>query len=345
MSIMLKEIEHEPVAVKRCLEENTETIEKLVEAIKRENITSLFIAARGTSYHASVYAKYITEYMIGLPVSLAAPSIFTLYDGHVNLKNSLVIGVSQSGKAEDVLEVLRNANKQGALTVGITNSVGSPIATEAKYHLYCAAGEEISVAATKTFTTQMLLFATLSAYWSGNRGLMSELESLPDKISRTLEMMENINDLVKKYKDMEECFVLARGVNYAIALETALKIQETSYIRAKGFAISDFAHGPIAMIDKKIPVIIYAPEGQSLNNALSMIERLKEEDIELIIVTNSRKLSDHENNIVMIPETQNDIISPFYNAVFAQMFACKLSLARGLNPDKPRMLQKVTITR
>ncbi|HHW48899.1 MAG TPA: SIS domain-containing protein [Clostridiaceae bacterium] len=345
MVLMLNEINEQPEVLKRCMEKNKDSVKKLAEEIRKRNIEWIYIAARGTSDHAGIYGKYIIESELGIPVALAAPSVFTLYQKSVNFKNGMVIGISQSGKAADVLEVIKSAKSQGALTVSITNFPDSPMAQEANFHLDLSAGLEKSVAATKTFTSQMLVLALLVAELSGNDELKKELSLVPENISHILSTADTIKNKVERYRFISECFVLSRGMNYAIALESALKIQETTYTRAKAFATSDFQHGPIAMVDKNIPVIVYAPDGPSLKDTEAMIDKLAELGIELIVVSNKRSVLDKGTCSLSIPHTANDIISPFYNAVVAQLFACNLSLAKGLNPDSPRMLSKVTITK
>ncbi len=342
---MWDEIWEQPVVLTRCLEKNLNSIQKIITAIQTQNIQSICIAARGTSDHAAVYGKYIFELTLGIPVSLAASSVYTIYRKNLKLKDTLVIGISQSGKAADVLEVIKGANQQGAITVAITNAPDSPLATEAKYHLYCEAGIEQSVAATKTFTTQLYLLAQMAAEWSGDKQMKEELLAIPREISHTFEIASQIEAKVERYRFTDECFVLARGINYAISLEAALKIQETTYIRAKAFATSDFQHGPIAMIDGDIPVLIFGPEGPSLKDVSAMAGRLKNANVELIIVSNNQDMLSMGNTAFPIPETKNDMVSPFYNVVIAQMFACRLAITKGLDPDNPRGLNKVTITK
>jgi len=342
---MLEEIKEQPVVLERCIRENAEVVKRIVEDIDKQGIQWIYIAARGTSDHASIYGKYIIESEAGIPVALSAPSVFTLYNKTLKFKNSLVIAVSQSGKAADALEVIRSANKQDALTVSITNAPDSPLAQEAKYHLYCSAGIEKSVAATKTFTSEMMLLAQLTAELAKNSTMSKNLSLVPEYVSSILENSSVIESFVPRYRFMDECFVLSRGTNFAIAMESALKIQETTYARAKAFAISDFQHGPIAMIDRNIPVIIYAPNGPSFVDTSAMINRLAESNIELIVISNNESALSKGTSSFAIPQTDDDLISPFYNAVVAQLFACNLSLIKGLNPDSPRMLQKVTVTK
>ena len=342
---MWSEILEQPEVLERCKNKNSKIISNIVDILYKNNIGNIVIAARGTSNHAAIYGKYVLELLTRKPVSLASPSIFTLYGGGLDVKNSLVIGISQSGMAQDVLEVMKNANNSGAITVGITNYNESPIAKESKVHLNCEAGEEKSVAATKTFTAQMFLLAYLASEWGNNDELKQELIKLPTHLLNVFKVADDIEKNVTRYRFANECFVLARGFNYAIALEAALKIQETTYVRAKAFATSEFQHGPIAMIESNIPVILFVPEGPSFNDLSGMLMKLKESQIETVVVSNNKKILEEGTCAFEIPETNNDAISPFFNAIVAQMFACKLSLVKGLNPDTPRRLSKVTITK
>jgi glucosamine--fructose-6-phosphate aminotransferase (isomerizing) len=282
---------------------------------------------------------------LGVQVALAAPSLFTMYGKNLNFDRTLVLGISQSGKAADVLEVLKAANAAGALTASITNFADSPLAAEAKYHFNLSAGLEKSVAATKTFTAQLTILAVLTAVWADDKALLEEIKKLPLGIEEILNNSGYISEKVQRYRFMNECFVLARGVNYSVALEFALKIQETCYVRAKAYPTSDFYHGPYAMIEKNMPVIVIAPEGPSLKDMKEMILKLKGSGAEIVVVSNNNELLELGDCALRIPDTDNDILSPFYNALIAQTFACNLSLARGLNPDSPRELSKVTITK
>lgn len=345
MTLMWNEILEQPQVLRNCLEANRDTVQEVVKAIQDKEITSVYIAARGTSDHAGTYAKYIIEMVTGIPVAMAAPSILTMYHKSLKLGHALVIGISQSGKAADVLEVIKEGNRQGAVTVSVTNFPDSPMAKEAKFHLSCEAGLEKSVAATKTFTSQMMLLANLAAEWAQDEKMKQELRKVPDLVAETLKLGDEITEKVQRYRFMNECFVLARGVNYPIAMEAALKTQETCYIRAKAYAVSDFHHGPFAMIEEDMPVFVYAPKGPSMNDMVEMLNKLKDKNAEMVIISNNPEILGMGATSFRIPDTENDILSPFLNVAVAQMFACQLSLARGLNPDSPRGLNKVTITR
>lgn len=342
---MLAEIFEQPQIIRRVSEENEHLLEEIVTDLRRCNITNVVIAARGTSDHAAIYGKYVIEYCLGIPVSLAAPSILTIYKKSIDYRHSLVIGISQSGQALDVLEVLQQAENQGAFTISITNFNNSPIAKAAKYHLYTNAGVEESVAATKTFTSQLAMLSLLAAKWSENSDVCSQIKKTPDYIKKVLELESDIENAVQKYAYIEDCFVLSRGINYAIALESALKIQETSYVKAKGYSISDFQHGPFAMIDERTPVLLYVLQGPSYNDGLKMLDKLEKSRAEIVLITDDKQLQNRGSISFVLPYAGCDIVTPLFSVVFTQIFACKLALVKGRNPDSPRGLSKITITK
>jgi len=344
LSKMWEEILEQPNAVECCINYNKEIVKELIAEIELKSIKMVVIAARGTSDHAAIYAKYAIETLKGIPVSLAAPSVITVYDSVLNMSECLVIGISQSGRAEDVRLFLELAKSQGGITVSLTNDLESPLAKEANYHLFCSAGEEKSVAATKTFTTQMTSILYFVSEWANHAELKKEVLLLARGIEETIEINKNIAEVVERYRFMNECFVLARGINYAASMETALKIQETCYVRAKAYATSDFYHGPFAMVDKDMPVLMFLPEGQAYSDAYEMAQKIVGVGADLLVVSNMDDALMLGNVGLRIAETSSDYISPFLNVVVAQMFACELSLAKGLNPDAPRALNKVTIT-
>ena len=345
MTKMLTEIYEQPDIISKVLSASKDKIQGLVTELKQRDINNVVIAARGTSDHAGIYAKYLIEYSLGIPVSLAAPSILTVYSRKIDYSKSLVIGISQSGKALDALEVIKHAHSQNAVTIGITNFADSPIGNEAKYHLFTDAGLESSVAATKTFTAQMAVIALLAGIWADNTTILNALNKLPDGIRSILNREKQIEQTAQKYTYCEDCFILSRGLNYPIALEAALKLQETSYMHAQGYSISDFHHGPFAMIGDHTPVIVFAPEGPTFKDSVEMIDKLQKANAEIILVSNNKELLNRINISFEIPDIQDDTITPFFNVVFAQLFACKLALAKGRNPDSPRGLNKITITK
>ena len=355
-TLMWKEINETPRIFSEIQSVNSEVMSKLVKAIKSSAATNFVAAARGTSNHALVYFKYLLEIYSDYTLSLSSPSVLTLYKGKVNYKNSIIIGCSQSGKAEDVLEVIRLGNEQGAITIGITNDEESPIAKEAKFHLYCGAGEEKSVAATKTFSSQLFLLLWLASEISGMKTDLKQLKILSKEVENFLPQIDELTTkYAQKFKDMKEGFVLSRGITYSIALEATLKLQETCYINMKGYAASEFYHGPMAMVNNETPVIIYAAkndgdeEMQSIVRAdqIKCVEKMLSLGAPVLLVTNDKLLTGRfrKCNDAYINFSVSEEFAMFAFAIFAQMFACKISCAVGNNPDAPRALSKVTITK
>lgn len=342
---MEKEIFEQGRVFADCLKYNEEILNKLSFEIHTKKFSAIVLAARGSSDNAGNYFKYAYESLVGTPVALAAPSVNTIYNGNLNLKNCLVIGVSQSGAAEDVMAVLDNAKKQKATTITITNNLNSKMAKMADYHLFCNAGEEVSVAATKTFTSEMFLLAEIAAKVSGNKEYIENLQNLPVNIEKIFTLHNKIEELAKKYKNVFSILVLARGLNYAIAQETALKLQETSYINARPYAASDFVHGPIAIVDDKTNIILLAPSGSTEKDMVNLKTRLLFAGAKIIMYTDKKEIAEGCADSIILPVSGNDYITPFYNVVISQMLACCLSVERGLNPDAPRGLKKVTITK
>jgi len=317
----------------------------LAKEINDKKIKTAVFSGRGTSDHASIYGQYLFGVKAGLVSSLSMPSCITAYDCEFDFENMLVFGVSQSGKAADALAVLEQANKKNAVTVAVTNDENSPMAKMAKYHLFCNAGEEISVAATKTFTAQMYLLALLYAYMKNDSGFLEELRELPKAVSKLLDNADSIKNQVSRYRYMKEGFVLARGICYPVALEAALKIQETCYIKMKGYAISDFYHGPMAQLDPDVPAIIFAVKGHTFDDAQAMIKKVKEIGISPLVVTDSEELAKENDFSIILPSTKSEFTKPFLLATTAQLFAQYLCVSKGMNPDSPRLLKKVTITK
>lgn len=346
MTKMKQEIFEEPAAMKRCAESNAATLDALAEKLKSAKISNVVVAARGTSDHAGIYGKYIIEGLLGIPVGLSACSVTTLYGSQLNYSGMLVIGISQSGKAADVLEVIKNAKATGAITCTITNTLGSPLADAADYHLYCDAGLEESVAATKTFGTQLYLIAQLVARWADRKDILDKLAKVPENMCQILEQDETIAQIATRYRFMNEAFILSRGINYPIALESTLKIQETNYVRAKGYPISDFHHGPFAMVDEGMPVLVYMSDGPVKNDSMEMFKKLQSVDADILVISDDDELLAQGDLGFKVPYAEKeDMIATFYFALFAQLFAANLADVKGRNPDAPRGLKKITITK
>jgi len=340
-SLMALEIKEEAQKLSECIQINQEKLNQIGDIVRQNNIRFVIYAARGSSDNAGVYFKYLCEIETGLPVAFAAPSVLTLYNGDLKMENTLVIGVSQSGKAKDVLSIVEHAKAQKALTISITNDDESPLALSADFHLGLNVGLEKSVAATKTFTAQMFLLAHIVASISNNQSLKNELDFIPTLINQTYLCEEVIHQLALNYQPIQDCFVLGRGYAYAIADEFALKMQETSYIKAMSFATSDFYHGPFALANKDANFFVLAPKDETIGNSQEIIEQIEALGAACLVFTNDDSLK--AKTKIILPDAPARI-SSFALIVAIQMFSLHLSLAKGMNPDQPRGLKKVTIT-
>ena len=232
MSLMLREIGEQPAALEKTIAEERDKVKRLARSVNARDIDLIVLVARGSSDNAALFGRYLLEITTGIPVSLSAPSVHTIYHAKLNLKRALVIGVSQSGEGEDINRVLENARASGAFTIGITNEPASSMTSMVDETLLMHGGREQSVAATKTFTGQMMLFYMLAAALSNNRNSINYRE-IPDLAARALEQKTAIIELVQRYVFMENCVVVGRGLAYANAYEFALKLMETCYVVAE----------------------------------------------------------------------------------------------------------------
>lgn len=316
---------------------------QVAEVIRQANPAFVMIAARGTSDNAARYAQYLFGAHLQLPVALATPSLHTLYERPPHVGSALVIGISQSGKAEDVRRVLADANEQGALTLAITNNAESPMAQTATYHLELNAGEEISVAATKTYTAQLTALALLCSKISGDEAMQAELGRLHLAIDEAVHAAQQIAGWAERYRYMEHFAVIGRGYNYATAIEISLKIKELTYITGEGYSEADFLHGPIATIQPGFPVIAVAPQGKTLARMRDLIAKLTERGAEVLVISNDADTLAQGKKHMPIPDVP-EWLSPIVAVIPGQVFAMHQALLRGYPVDSPRGLSKVTVT-
>lgn len=354
------EIHEQPQAIQRALSGSLPVIEQIAREVARREIDLVLLVARGTSDHAALYAQYVFQYLNGIPVALATPSIVTLYGARLRLQHALVIGISQSGAAPDVASVVQQAREQGALTLGITNIESSLLTTVAEYALYCAAGQELSVAATKTYTTTCAILAQLAAHLAGGEALKEHVARLPELVAAALTSEHNIANVVQRYVHARDCVVLGRAFNYSTARETALKFSETCYLMATPYSTADFRHGPTAIIEFGRPVVLYAPSGRTLADNHELLKLLNEKEADTIVIAEDPRLLDMATTPIPmhLPELVGtisgheasapidvaELLSPIPAIVYGQCLAMHLSLSKGLNPDRPRGLTKVTRT-
>lgn len=338
---MLQEIAQQPEVLERTINAEREKVAKLGDFLRKKDITLIVLAARGSSDNAALFGRYLFEITTGIPVSLTAPSVFTLYNAKLKLNRALVIGVSQSGEGVDINLVLEKAKSAGAYTLGITNEAGSAMAKIADETLLIHAGREKSVAATKTYTGQMLHFYMLAAALGDHR---LDYHKIPDLAEQALKSNSAVERLVERYAFMENCVVVGRGMNYGNSYELALKLMETCYVVAERFSSADFFHGPLAIVERRFPIILFAPAGVTQQSNIDLLNRLHELHADCLSITNDDRITALSSISIAMPKEIDEFLSPIPFIIPAQLFAAHLSKAKGLDPDAPRSLSKVTKT-
>ena len=338
-SAMYREIREQPEVLATILEE-WETVARAARTLRSRGSRFAMLAARGTSDNAALYAKYLFEIRLGVPVSLASPSAFTLYESKMNLENVLVIGISQSGESKDVLEVLRRSRQLGAITLSVTNDESSSLAAAADVHLWLRAGNEKSVAATKTYTAELFLLYLLIAALDRSEP-EPEVQQLPEQARRVLEVAW---EGVERYRYAHYMTVASRGYNFATAKEAALKLMETTYTVTEAFSEADLRHGPMAMIGRDFPVVLIVPPGRAYQSMDSLAKSLASRGAELAVIGGDPDLVSEAAAGFLVPVSCPEELSPILYALPAQLLAHSVAELRGLDPDSPRGLSKVTET-
>jgi glucosamine--fructose-6-phosphate aminotransferase (isomerizing) len=342
---MLSEIREQPQTLRQVAEKEWDAVCTLAEAIRREELHYVMLAARGTSDNAAKYGKYLLEIENGLPCGLAAPSVVTLYRAQLNLKGCLVIGISQSGEAPDVIEYLSHARSAGAVTASITNNPLSPLAQISDYPLCIQAGTEKSVAATKTYTGTLAVIYLLAEALKTGTNAQEKLMQVAVQMERFLGLEAIIRESVDRYRYVRECVTLARGINQATAEETALKFIETCYLLSKPYSVADFMHGPFALVEAGFPCFLFAPEGATFPTVLEAAAKLREGGAETITFSHDEQILSLARTPIRVPVPVEEALSPMLYIVLGQLFSYYLAVTRDLNPDQPRGLQKITKTR
>ncbi len=350
-SFLQKEINEQPAVLRRFIEEEVDNVREIAQRIREADVHYAVIAARGTSDNAAIYTRYLLESFCDLPVSLAAPSIYTLYESPPSLEKALVIGISQSGEGADVNAVVEEGRRQGALTLALTNFAESPLAEAAAHTIQLRAGEEKSVAATKTYTSQLYAMAWLAAFLRQEEASQQEgkeregaLRALPDQVAAVLALQELIAARAERYRYASHLVVVGRGFNYATAFEVALKLKELTYMVAEPYSSADFRHGPIAIVEGGFPVLAIAPTGAPLDDLAALISDLEGRGAELLVVSDRQELLEKARLPLRLPVTVEEWLSPILCVLPGQLLAYHLALAKDLDPDNPRTLQKVTST-
>ena len=341
---LMTEINEQPSALARLLDAESKNIEQIAAKVNRANVQYVTIAARGTSDNAATYAKYVFASFNRLPVALATPSLYTVYQTPPNLRGSLVIGISQSGQSPDIVAVLAEARKQGAPTLAITNFGDSPLARAAEHVILQHAGEEKTIAATKTYTTQLGALALLSTAMANDTARRNELASVPDAISKTLALNSAAENAASRWAIATTCIVIGRGFNYTTAYEIALKLKELAYVTAEPFSSADFLHGPIAVVQGGYPVLFLAPRGRVFDDLLDVTRQLRERGADIVMISDDAHALAYSRAPLALPVSLPEWLSPMVAVIPGQLLAYHLTSAKGYDPDHPRGLTKVTKT-
>jgi glucosamine--fructose-6-phosphate aminotransferase (isomerizing) len=336
------EIHQQPEAVSIALARNRDRVEAIAAGIADAEIDYVMIAARGTSDNAARYAQYVFGARNRLPVALAAPSLFGPYRAPPALGRSLVVGISQSGASPDLVGVLEEARRQGRPTLAITNLPDSDLARAADWVIELGAGEERAVAATKTYTTELLAVAMLSSALAGGEAAPPPLEAVPEAMSAVLRSSESIAVGAALVGEAERLVVVGRGFHQATAFEWALKMQELTYVLAQPYAEPDFRHGPQAVVEEGLPILMVATTGAVWEGMVDLAREVMERGATVVAISDH---SDFPASLTLEIPSAPEWVSPLPAAVAAQLFAFHLARVRNLDPDRPRGLTKVTRTR
>ncbi len=340
-----REIWEQPETIRRLLAAEQDAIDCAAALIRERSPQYAVIAARGTSDNAVRYAKYLLGAANGLPVALAAPSLFTVYERPPRLEGALVVGISQSGASPDIVSVVEEGRRQGALTLAITNTPGSPLAEAAQQAIWLHAGEEHSIAATKTYTASLAAVAALSAALAEDETRLAALAEVPDAMQRVLDGAGAILEDAERYRYMESCVIVGRGYNYATAYEIALKLKELTYTLADSYSAADFQHGPVALVEHGFPVMAIVAEGAMAKEMIELVVQMRERETETIVLSPLEEALALAHTPLPLPLGMPEWLSPIVAVVPGQIFALGLTEAKGFDPDHPRGLQKVTRTR
>lgn len=344
---MRREIEEIPAVLERLLADGAGERAAAAEAIRAAAPSWVAIVARGTSDHAAIYARYLIETSLGLPVSLAAPSVVSVYGAQLAWRGGLVLAISQSGRSPDLHAVVEAARRGGALTVTIANDTGSPLAAAAEHVAGCHAGTEHSVAATKTYVAQLAAAAALVAALAPDAALAEALRTVPSVAAACLEAAaERVADggpIVAEFAASERSLVVSRGHDLATALEIALKLKETGRVFADGYSAADLEHGPIILAEADVPLLAIRPDGPMGASIDGTLETLAGAGSRPWVV-GGREVEPGERTIAL-PVDLPPALAPIVHVLPGQLLAEAVARARGLDPDAPAGLSKVTLTR
>jgi glucosamine--fructose-6-phosphate aminotransferase (isomerizing) len=338
------ELAESPAVVERLIHASRQPYRELADRVQRQGIDWVLLAARGTSDHAATYAQYVLGVRNGLATGLAVPSVQSVYGADPDVRRALVVGISQSGRSPDVVEVLTDARRQGALTVAITNDPSSPLAEAGDIVIDVAAGPELAVAATKTYVGELTAVALLSdALRDGQAS--RELEELPAHVDRALATEADAQRVARQLRGLRQCAVIGRGYHYATIREWALKLKEMALVMADPYSAADFEHGPIALVEPGYQVLALAVQGPTLPGLVELLPRLQADGARLLVLSDDAAVCAGADAAIALQPGVPEWLSPAVVIIPCQLLAYHLAIANGRDPDMPRRLQKVTLTR
>ncbi len=332
MSLMREEAMQAPDVVARFLDRNAPTLAKLGATLRELNPPVVITSARGSSDHAATYHNYLAEILLGVPCASIGASVVSIYGAKLQVKNAVCITISQSGKSPDIVAFQKSARDGGALTVALVNDVSSPIAQDADIVLPLCAGSEQSIAATKSFIASLVGVAAIAAHWSNDTNLFNVLQALPDSLREALKI--EWNEFISTMPGNDELYVLGRGPSLPVAQEIALKLKETCAIHAEAYSTAEVMHGPLELVGRGFNVLSLIPDDAAAVHSLRAAAKIRQAGGNVFEVGIGLSYA----------RTANPILDPVSIVQTAYMNIESLAIARGRDPDRPQLLNKVTET-
>ena len=339
--IMAAEMAEQPAVLQRILDEGAPKIREIAAEIAARNPRFVLLTARGTSDNAALYAKYLIEVLLGKPAGLTSMSTTTAYGAKPDLRDVLVITVSQSGGSPDLVASTKAAREAGAITLAVTNNPGSPLADVSEFHIDVLAGPEKALPATKTYTAELLALYLLVEGLRGGGGAAAKV--LPELAAGILSRHAEVKALAERYRFAQRLVITSRGYGYPTAREAALKLMETTYIPASPFSGADLLHGPLAMVDNVSPVIAIVPDGKGGEALQPVLDRLRGRGADLVVIGQQEQV-DAASAGFALPAGVPEEVQTILEILPLQQLAYEVTIARGQDPDAPRALAKVTET-
>ena len=341
-TIMEQEALSTPEKLEQQLAGNGEVLQKIIASLKKHPPEFAVTIARGSSDHAANFAKYLFELNMQLITASAAPSIVSVYQQNVNMKNALVLGISQSGESPDICSYFTSASRQNAHTLALTNTADSPMARTADHAVEIGAGPEHAVAATKSYILTLTTLVHFVALYNNDRNLLRALRALPEALYQSCRV--DWEEAVLELASVRNAYIVARGYGYPIAQEAALKLKETCALHAEAYSSAEVLHGPFALIQKAFPVLILGQNDAAARSTIEVTEKMTHLGARTIFAMPGLTRTVHCRHLLNMPDSLHPVVDPIINIQAFYMMACRLSPLRGCNPDQPDNLMKVTET-